>query len=149
MKKFIVVLIAVFISLFTVNSFADQVTLAWDPNSTTPLGYAVFERNAPAGGAYDYKSQIWPTDGSNHTEVTATVNVADKVEHAFVVRAYDKIVKLDGSEEIVWSGDSNEVTYISNTPVESPQNLIVQAIQNLSEAVTNLAKALAYLPSVE
>ena len=146
MKKALKIISAVLLItvLACLPAFAGQVTLAWDPNNPEPTGYALFERNS-ATGAYDYANPIWPTDGADHPETTATITVADGMEHAFVVRAYQKVTGLDGTEQTVWSGDSNEVTFVSQPPVGDPQNLIIQAVQYLSRAIDALSGALAAL----
>ncbi|MGD9247105.1 MAG: fibronectin type III domain-containing protein, partial [Desulfobacteraceae bacterium] len=82
-------------------SLAAQVTLAWDPNSTSPDGYLVFKRID--GQEYNYNEPAWPEDGNDHTETTCTIEgLTEGVTYHFVVKAYI------GDAE---SGDSNEISY--------------------------------------
>lgn len=146
MKKALIVITAVFCIAASgaLTSQAAQLTLQWDPNPTIPTGYALFERNQASGG-YDYATPVWPTDGTDHTETTATINVADDTEHAFVVRAYMKVTDLSGAPQVIWSGDSNEVTFLPEPAVDTPKNLILNAVQYLSMAIQNLASAVQML----
>ncbi len=78
---------------------AAQVTLQWDANDPTPVGYRLYQREA--GQSYDYSSLAWSGEGT-----TATLNdLAEGTTYYYVVRAYD------GTNE---SGDSNEVEYASS-----------------------------------
>lgn len=94
----------------TAFSHAGQVTLAWDPNSPTPDGYRIFQRDE--GGQYDYSKPVWPTDGQKHTETTCNINnLTEGQTYYFVIRAY---VGMDES------GDSNEVAYTVPASGQSP-----------------------------
>lgn len=73
-----------------------QVTLSWDPNSPTPDGYRLFQRES--GSTYDYSDY---SDVGEQTSYTVS-GLTDDTTYHFVVRAYA------GSGE---SGDSNEATY--------------------------------------
>lgn len=145
MRKILLIALAG-ILMFAGGVMAAQVTLQWDPASgPEPSGYALFERNYLSGGLYDYESPIWPTDGIDHTETETTIAVADNVEHAFILRAYLKQTALDGSVSLNWSGDSNEVIFTPDVQVESPKNLILGAVQYLSQAIDNLVAAVKKL----
>jgi hypothetical protein len=139
MKKMLLMCLATTL-LLCGAAIAGQVTLKWDANNPTPKGYTLFERNATSP-TYNYDAPIWPTDGQDHTETTATVTVSDNEKHAFVVRAYAEVTKLDGTKQTVWSGDSNEVTSEPASHVDEPKGLIIEAIQYLSRAIDNLAQA--------
>ena len=88
-------------------AFAAQVTVAWDPNTPTPDGYRLYQRLD--GQDYDYTEAVW-----EGTDTTTTIyDLADDQRYYFVVRAYT------GAYE---SGDSNEITFISeSTPPEITQ----------------------------
>lgn len=126
--------------LLPVSVWAAQLTLAWDPNKVTPTGYALFERNLTAGESYDYSKPIWPTDGADHTEIMATVEVSDDADHAFVVRAYRKYTDSDNTEKVNWSADSNEVVHLGL--VEVPKNLIIQAIDQIIQGLNSIKNAI-------
>ena len=85
-----------FISFPGISGAAMQITLAWDANSEPDLeGYRLYARQADRD--YNYTSPA--CDGS---DTSCTIyDLAETVEHCFVVRAYD----ADGNE----SSDSNEV----------------------------------------
>jgi hypothetical protein len=102
--------ISVFLGLLIflpVVAFAAQVTVAWDPNTPTPDGYRLYQRLD--GQDYDYTEAVW-----EGTDTTTTIyDLADDQRYYFVVRAYT------GAYE---SGDSNEITFISeSTPPEITQ----------------------------
>lgn len=97
-SKWLVGLVCIIILGLTPNLQADcQVTLSWDPNSVTPDGYRLFQRES--GSTYDYKDYA---DAGQQTSYTIS-GLTDDTTYHFVVRAYL------GSEE---SGDSNEATFI-------------------------------------
>jgi hypothetical protein len=80
------------------QSFAAQVTLAWDPPDPTPDGYHLYQRIE--GHAYDYSQPAW-----SGPEATCTLHdLADDTTHHFVVRAHV------GSDE---SANSNEILYVT------------------------------------
>jgi hypothetical protein len=108
----------------------------------------MFERNYASGGLYNYENPIWPTDGLDHTETSVTINVSDNLQHAFVLRAYIKKTLLDGSVQMDWSGDSNEILFTPDVQVESPKNLILGAVQYLSKAIDNLVLAAKKLQDI-
>jgi hypothetical protein len=82
---------------------AAQVTLAWDPNVSTPDGYKVFQRLD--GQSYDYASPVCPKPGEDPTQTDCTIyDLADETLYHFVVKAY-----VGGSV----SGDSNEVAHMT------------------------------------
>ncbi|MGD9364530.1 MAG: fibronectin type III domain-containing protein [Desulfobacteraceae bacterium] len=96
-SKWLVGLFCIIILGLTPNLQADcQVTLSWDPNSTTPDGYRLFQRES--GSTYDYNDY---SDVGQQTSYTVSGLTDDTIYH-FVVRAYV------GSEE---SGDSNEAVF--------------------------------------
>lgn len=144
MKKLILILMAIAcLTMITVIAHAAEVTLAWDANDPAPTGYAIFERNNAYG--YNYEIPIWPTDGQDHTDTTATIQATDDREHAFVCRAYVSKTALDGSTVIEWSKDSNEITFMPESGIEEPKNLILQAAQYLSMAIEKLAQSVQQL----
>ncbi len=101
--------------LLPVVSFAAQVTLQWDPNTPTPDGYCVYQRQP--GGTYDYSNPVWPTDGQAHTATSCTIiGLTEGATYNFVVRAHV------GS---TFSGNSNEVTY--QVPVSQPTTYTINA----------------------
>lgn len=85
------------------NLFAEQVTFAWDANSSSPDGYRLFMRTE--GQPYNYNSPVWTGKAT-----TCTVDQLENNAYYFVVRAYV------GSNE---SLNSNEVEYkvvVNNAP---------------------------------
>lgn len=98
--------------LFTciTSAQAAQVTLAWDANDPTPDGYRLYQRTE--GGAYDYATPAWIGAGTT----CSLDNLGDDTTYYYVVRAYS------GSDE---SGDSNEISYRSETP--EPQTHTITA----------------------
>lgn len=141
MKVLLIGFLAMSICLGATATQAAEVTLKWEQGGDqVPSGFAIFERNQTSG-QYDYANPIWPTDESDHKENQITFNVSNDFEHAFVCRAYLKTTKLDGSQEITWSNDSNEVTFLPKVEVDTPKNLILSAVQYLSQAIDNLMAA--------
>lgn len=128
--------------LLTSAAVAGQVTLAWDANDPVPTGYALFARWSENGNpaVYDYTTPIWPTEMVHHTETTCTVTVPDNCEVAFVVRAYKLVTALDGTTDILWSGDSNEVVYTDAVTPANPSGLIAQAVQQVGELLNTLSQ---------
>lgn len=75
---------------------AAQVTLAWDANDPTPIGYRLYQRTE--GSSYNYTQPAW-----TGSETTCTLcDIEEGIQYYYVVRAYD-----NSSE----SGDSNEASY--------------------------------------
>ncbi len=132
MKRFILTLlvIALAIVFHTIAAQAAMVTLAWDANDPAPDGYRLYQRT---GGSYDYTQPIW-----QGAVTTCTLEVPDDVESAFVVRAF-VVGGLTG--KMVESGDSNEVSYIK--PPVRPQNLIIEAIDQIITGLKTLRQAVA------
>jgi len=112
------------------NAFASQqVTLAWDAVDPAPSGYHIYMRTADI----PYPDvPVW--EGS---DTTCTVPVPEGKEVAFVARAY-----LVGgiSGDTAESADSNEITYMA--PPDSPKNLLLQAIEQLTAGLQALKQAL-------
>jgi hypothetical protein len=103
--------------LFTTSVQAAQVTLAWDSNNPAPDGYRVYQRLD--GKSYDYSSRAWPRAGDDATQTKCTITgLSDDTTYHFVVRAYKGKVE---------SGDSNEATYKSASPVATPYTITATA----------------------
>ena len=102
MKRLIFIILALLLLLTPAVLFAEQVTVAWDPNDPTPDGYRVFERADDAG--YDYSHPLW-----QGPETTATVNVSSIpmkiIKYSFVVRAYEGQLESADSNEVFVSYD--------------------------------------------
>jgi hypothetical protein len=90
-----------------------EVTLAWDPNTTTPDGYRIFQRTE--GQAYDYKQPVWE---GNSTSCTV-YNLEYDTTYYFVARAYL------GTDE---STDSGEISF--SEPSSSPASFTISASAN-------------------
>jgi hypothetical protein len=112
MKRTLLILALV---LFATPSFAGQVTLAWDYDSTPVTGFRIYSRTDA-----NYTTPLW-----QGVEKTCTVTVPDNIEVAFVARAY-VVGGITGTEQE--SANSNEVIIPLATP-EAPKNLYQRAIQ--------------------
>lgn len=96
-SKLLVGAVCIIMLGLTPNLSADcQVTLSWDPNSPTPQGYRLFQRESDS--EYDYSDY---SDVGSQTSYTVS-GLTDDTTYCFVVRAYA------GPEE---SGDSNEAVF--------------------------------------
>ena len=109
-RSFVWILAIGLLFTFIATAQAAQVTLAWDANDPTPDGYQLYQRTE--GGTYDYAAPAWSGTGTS----CSLDNLADETTYYYVVRAYS-----GGSE----SGDSNEVTFRSETP--APQSHTITA----------------------
>ena len=96
--RYLLLPIIVSLTVFALAStaIAWQVTLTWDPNSSTPDGYRLYMRQE--GQNYNYNEPIWQGTDNQCTITESTGNT----DYYFVVRAFV------GNEE---SGDSNEIRY--------------------------------------
>lgn len=84
---------------------ADEVTLSWDANDSTPDGYLIYQRID--GSEYDYTTAVCDT-----VETTCTISdLSPGIQYYFVARAYV------GENT---SADSNEVGYVPE--IQVPQN---------------------------
>ncbi len=84
---------------------AAQVTLAWDPNSTSADGYNVYQRKD--GEEYDYNSPVWGTDGGTNVTSCTIDGLAEDVTYYFVVRACSGPTESNNSNEVVFRALSN------------------------------------------
>ena len=91
--------------LFPSVLLAAQVTLGWNPNSSSIDGYRLYQRSA--GQSYNYSRAVWSGEGTQHT----VTGLGDGTQYYFVVRAYK------GSTV---STNSNEVTYKFEKPQQAP-----------------------------
>lgn len=105
MKKLFLALI--FLFLFSMSAWAEEVTVAWNPNSESDLaGYKVYYGNAT--GIYDTS-----VDVGNKTNYTI-LGIVSGQGYFIAVTAYD----TSGNE----SGYSSEISYIAIdvTPPDAP-----------------------------
>lgn len=108
---------------------SQQVTLAWDAVAPAPTGYRIYMHTA---------NEEYPADPVwEGNQTTCTVPVPDGTEVAFVARAY---VVGGISGDTAESADSNEITYMA--PPDSPKNLLLQAIEQLTAGLQALKQAL-------
>jgi hypothetical protein len=102
----------IFIPSISSTIYAAETTpvlsLAWDANDPLPDGYRLFQRKA--GQSYDYSNPIM-TFGAEDTSAKV-LNLEIGTLYYFVLRAFA------GDME---SGDSNEVGYTPQGPVEPPK----------------------------
>lgn len=94
--------------LFSIPSFAAEVTLAWDANDLTPEGYRVFSR--VVNGIYDYSNPIW--EGSSIVAVIQ--NLDNNTTYYFVVRAFDGKLESADSIEVVYNPKTDGLKVIKN-----------------------------------
>lgn len=107
-----------------ISAWSANVNLAWDASTSPEVqGYAIYHRDYQH--PYDYSTPLWQGNA-----LTCTVTVPDDRQTAFVARAwgygpYD----LEGNREVIWSDNSNQVTF--TPPVvkpEPPRNFIVRIL---------------------
>lgn len=109
----IIAFLFVFIPLAT---NATEVTFMWDANDPVPEGYRLFIHSI--GADYNYAEPIW--QGS---EITATVDIPEGIEHYAVVRAFEGDLESGNSNEVVFTIESEpEVLYCP----KRPKTLIIQ-----------------------
>lgn len=92
------VFLLVLLHLTTINSYAEQVSLSWEPVIHSDLaGYKMFYREKSK--SYDYLDSVW-----TGTETTCTVfNPDEHTNCCFVVRAFDAFGnESDDSKEVCW-----------------------------------------------
>jgi hypothetical protein len=125
MKQFLALCVLLCLAI---SAQAAQVTLAWDASATPGVQYALFTKDGLT--PYNYDAPIW-----SGSELTATVNVPDGRETAFVCRAWIEIIAIDGSKTILWSGNSNEEMYTPKKP-EPPKSLIIRVLTALLRIIS-------------
>ena len=113
-------LLALFI--FCPVTYAADVTLAWDPNPTTPDGYRLYYGTASG----NYTESI---DVGNVTQYTLT-DLSETVTYFIVARAYN-----DSGE----SGNSNEVSWTYDVPDTVAPSVNVSGPSTTSSSVITLS----------
>lgn len=112
MREIIWTIITIIISTSTSSLASNRVTLKWDPSNPNPTGYSLFMRTKEQ--AYNYNNPVitskYPDGLIPHPSISTMIINVPAGTYYFVCRAYLK--KDDGS--IIWSGDSNEVTWTSD-----------------------------------
>jgi hypothetical protein len=126
MKRILSCFIIGLLLLFSSISESSQVTLVWNPSSSNPDGYKVFEKLA--GGNYNYSTPVYSGDAST-TQVLIT-NLQVGQTYNFVARA------VIGTDE---SLNSNEVIYLAT---EDTLNKVIQI--QFSATTFNKREAVEY-----
>ena len=123
----LVVMLIVLLMTAQASAADRSITLSWDPNSEKDLaGYKVFYKEFGVA-SFNYTSPIW-----EGVETTCKVTVPGDGE--FVARAFD----LAGNE----SADSK--TAVLDLPPGQIENLLIDAIDLVVQALGKLKEALAY-----
>jgi len=135
MKKTLTTACVITALLFAGSAWAAQITLSWQPVTGDPTmeGYRLFHR--AEGESYDYNAPAW--EGANTTCTHEFTAGSNGEKYYWVVRAYD----TSNNESV----DSNEASWATpdTTPPETPQGLIIGAIELAIRALEKLKDAVA------
>lgn len=126
-SKLLVGVVCIIMLGLTPDLAADcEVTLGWDPNSPTPEGYRLFQRES--GSAYDYSDY---SDVGNQTSYTVS-GLADDTTYYFVVRAYAGSEESGNSNEAIFNCGSSSASTGGNPPYQPTTRTPVDGAMDIS-----------------
>ena len=130
--------------LFTTSTaMAASVTLAWDAVNGSIDGYRVFARKS--GASYNYSRPAW-----RGTATTCTINnLDDHTNYYFVVRAFDNSVTSSNSNEVYYSGDSNDSSHSGDLASKFAETTLTSGVEYYTDRSYQLTRVPSFYNNME